>query len=458
MKTLLVILVAAGIAGCAAFYLVSQRDAAQLNQAKTAWEAEKLQLQSQLQADAQKAPERVVVEKTVTNAVAAPVGESAQEILNDLLALKPATGNDRNPSLRKIVYKLELLAARGAEALPAIHNFSSQNVDVPYETLAEGEVAGTNAAGTNAVAADNRRGFGGFGGGRGSRRGDARRARDLATLDSNWVAPPTLRLGVIGVLKEIGGAGAEQELAYMLGTTGRGVEVAYLTVTLEQMAPGKYREAAVAAARELLMTPPSAENFDRLDELAKSYLYGVLEFYKDTSFAINAQQMLVGADGRLDADALDYLSQTLKDQSVTAIYAAYQNPALTNQADKYYLGREMVGYVGQNATANQFFTQTLQNPDLDPRVKIFTVARLAGGGFGPPGAGDAPTDPQLVSNRIQLLTSLQSQFTGDQQLSQAITATVTALQSGQPLDMRQLFGGGIGGGNRRSVGGATRGN
>ncbi|MEI9961239.1 MAG: hypothetical protein WDM76_08985 [Limisphaerales bacterium] len=135
--------------------------------------------------------------------------------------------------------------------------------------------------------------------------------------------------------------------ADMLASTGRGVEVAYLTVVLEEIAPGKYHDAAIKAAIELLLTPPPIEDPDRLDDLAKSYLYGVLEFYKDTSFAVNAQQMLVGADGRLDQDAMDYLSTVLKDQSVSALYAAFQNSALTNQFDKMTLGRDILNYVGQ---------------------------------------------------------------------------------------------------------------
>src|SRR5437868_2819863 len=83
------------------------------------------------------------------------------------------------------------------------------------------------------------------------------------------------------------------------------------------MAAGKYRDAAISAAKQLLMKPPSVDSPDRLDQLAKSYLYGVLEFYKDTSFAVNAQQMLIGADGRLDQDAMDYLSTVLKEQAVS---------------------------------------------------------------------------------------------------------------------------------------------
>ena len=233
-------------------------------------------------------------------------------------------------------------------------------------------------------------------------RGGARRARNLQTLQADWVVPPSLRLGLVGTLKEIGGDESEQALAEMLSSTGRGVEVAYLTVMLEEIAPGKYRDAAIAAAKELLMNPPAVDSPDSLDQLSKSYLYGVLEFYKDTSFVVNAQQMLVGADGRLDQDALDYLSTVMKDQSVSALYSAYENPALTNQFDKMALGREILNYVGQNPQANQMLTETLNNPGLDSRAKAFTVMQLAGGGFDP-STGDAPTDPQVISSRITLL-------------------------------------------------------
>ena len=455
VKTIVIIFAVAAVVGLATFSFVSQQATTKLNQAKAVWDAEK----SQMESASPKQPEQVFVEKVVTNTDTVRVEESPQEILNDLLAIKLGVANELNPALRKVVYKLELLASRGETALPAIHGFRSQNIDISYEPLTADVANGTNTVAADAAAnPGGRRNVGGSQRGF-SGRGEARRARDLQNFSANWVAPPTLRLGVITALREIGGVGAEQELAYMLSTTGRGVEVAYLTVTLEQMAPGKYRDAAIAAARELLMTPPSADNADRLDALAKSYLYGVLEFYKDTSFVINAQQMLVGADGRLNNDALDYLSQTLKDQSAAVIYAAYKNPALTNRIDKFDLGRELVGYVGQNATANQFFTETLQSADMDPRAKTFAVARLAGGGFGP-GSTDAPIDPQVANGRIQLLTSLQPQFAGDEQLSQVITATITSLQSGQPMDMRQLFGGGSSRrtGNRSGGGGAPPGN
>jgi hypothetical protein len=200
-----------------------------------------------------------------------------------------------------------------------------------------------------------------------------------------------------------------------------------------------------------------------LDNLSKSYLYGVLEFYKDTSFAVNAQQMLVGADGRLDQDAMDYLSTVMKDQSVSALYAAYQNSNLTNQFDKMNLGRQIMGYVGQNSQANQLFTDTLNNPDVDSRTKVFSVIQLAGGGFGPFGA-DAPTDPQVASQRVAFLNSLSANYAADPVLSQAIPLVIGHLQDGTPVDPQEMrplirgFGGQGGGGNGNGGGGNNGGN
>jgi hypothetical protein len=164
---------------------------------------------------------------------------------------------------------------------------------------------------------------------------------------------------------------------------------------------------------------------------------------------------------------MDYLNDVLKDQSVSALYAAYQNSNLTNQFDKMNLGREILNYAGQNAQANQLFTQTLNNADLPPQAKAFTIIQLAGAGFGP-FASEAPTDPQIISGRIALLNSVQSQFANDQTLSQAITMAENALQNGstiQPQDMRQIFrGGGVfvgrgfGGGGNNGGGANNNGN
>jgi hypothetical protein len=454
MKTVVAIILALGV-GFASAYFIAQAQ----------FKKQPLPQVQPVAAQPAPAPAEKVI---VTAAPSAPAEESSQDILDDLMNVKLGTGSERSTALRVVVYKLETLTLRGNAAVPAIRSFLGRDVDVDYnqqdnqnqnnnqpQVNAGGGNAANNDTNNNDNAGNNRRnrngnnggGFGGgFGGGNNFR--VARRARNLENLRTDWIVPPSLRLGLVGTLKEIGGPEAEQAMAEMLSATGRGVEVAYLAVMLEEIAPGKYRDAAVAAAKELLMNPPPVDSPDRLDDLAKSYLYGVLEFYKDTSFAVNAQQMLVGADGRLDQDAMDYLSVVLKDQSVSALYSAYQNSSLSNQFDKMTLGREILNYAGQNSQANQLFNDTLANQDLDSRAKAMSIIQLAGGGFGP-FASDAPTDPQIISGRIALLNSAQSQFANDPTLLQAITLATQALQNGsqiQPQDMRQIFGGGGRGG------------
>jgi hypothetical protein len=452
MKILIIILLAAGVACASTFLVVSSQKNAQLKAAQENWAKEKAELEAA-------ATNNIASPSTKTVVMSAPSSASAEEspedILNDLLAVKLGSDDERNTGLRYVVFKLESLAQRGNAAVPAIRAFLGRNVDVEYSV----QNNANNPNDPNATASNNsnnnqtnqnnggrRFNRGGFGGG--GRRG----FRNLQSLRTDWVAPPSLRLGLVGVLQEIGGPDAEQALVDMLNSTGRGVEVAYLARVLEEMAPGKYADAAVAAAKALLLNPPDIDDPDRLDDMARSYLFGVLEMFHDTSFVPNAEQMLVGADGRLDQDAMDYLNDVLKDQSVSALYAAYQNQNLTNQFDKMNLGREILNYVGENPQANQLFTDTLNNTNLPPPAKAFTVAQLAGGGFGP-FASESPTDPQVVSARIQLLNQLQPQYANDQTMSQAITATIDALSNGQPVNLRDIFGGRRGGGFGGGFGG-----
>jgi hypothetical protein len=452
MKTLIIILLAAGVSFASTYLVVSNQKAAQLKAAQAQWNVEKAQLEAAAAATGSPAaPAPTIV---MTTPQSAPAEESPQDILNDLLNIKLGSGSGRNTALRMVVFKLESLAQRGKASVPAIRAFIGRNVDVEYgeqsnasnnQADAGGSTNQTNQTSqTNQL--NNNNGFGGGlgGGGRGGRGGRFRRIQNLQT---DWVVPPSLRLGLVGTLKEIGGSDGEQALAEILSTTARGVEIAYLARVLEEIAPGKYRDAAIAAAKELLMNPPAIDNPNQLDDLSRSYLFGVLEFFHDTSFAMNAQQMLVGKDGRLDTDAMSYLTGVLKDQSVSALYSAYENPNLTNQFDKMSVGREVLNYVGQNSQANALFTETLNNPDLNSRLKAATVAQLAGGGFGPFNS-QSPTDPQVINSRVNILTQLLSQpaYANDETMSQVITATISALQSGTPLDMRQLFRGRVGGG------------
>ena len=447
MKTLIVILLAAGVSFASAYFVVSNQKAAQLKAAQAQWDVEKAQLEAAAAATGSPAAPAPTIVMSTPQSV--PAEESPQDILNDLLNIKLGSGSERNMALRMVVFKLESLAQRGKASVPAIRAFIGRNVDVEYseQSNASNNQADAGGSTNQSNQINNNNNNGGFAGGPGGRGGRGGRFRRIQNLQTDWVVPPSLRLGLVGTLKEIGGPDGEKALAEMLSTTARGVEVAYLARVLEEIAPGKYRDAAIAAAKELLMNPPAIDNPNQLDDLSRSYLFGVLEFFHDTSFAVNAQQMLVGKDGRLDTDAMSYLTEVLKDQSVSALYSAYENPNLTNQFDKMSVGREVLNYVGQNSQANALFTETLNNPDLNSRLKAVTVAQLAGGGFGPFNS-QSPTDPQVINSRVNILTQLLSQpaYANDETMSQVIAATIGALQSGTPVDMRQLFRGRVGGG------------
>ncbi|MEI9961238.1 MAG: hypothetical protein WDM76_08980 [Limisphaerales bacterium] len=184
---------------CRAYVIVSKQKDAEIAQLKAA---------PPTPAVAEVAPK--TVEKVVMVPAAAPVEESPQDILNDLLDVKLGSGSERNAGLRLVVFKLETLTHRGAAAVPAIRTFLARNVDVSYNqqdnqsdnqtnAVAENPGNGRNNNGTN-----NNRGFnrggggGGFGGfanfGGGGRNGGARRARNLENLRTDWVVPPSLRL------------------------------------------------------------------------------------------------------------------------------------------------------------------------------------------------------------------------------------------------------------------------
>jgi hypothetical protein len=418
MKKLVVIVLIFGVGFAAAYIFVSGQKSLQPEQLKTP-------PQSVV------APAPAPVEKIVmvpAPAAPAPTVESPSEILDELLNVKFDGTVSHNSALRLVVFKLETLAQRGAAAVPAIRAFMGRNVDVNYNYNPPDNNNPAVAANTIAVGRGLNRAFsGGFS----SARSVARRARNLQTLQADWVVPPSLRLGLVGVLKEIGGADGESALAEMLNRTGRGVEVAYLTVALEQIAPGKYQNIAVTAARELLMNPPAIDDPDRLDNLSRSYLYGVLEFYKDTGFAVNAQQMLVGKDGRLDQDAMDYLNTVTQDQSVSALYAAYENPALTNEVDRMLVRSDVLDYVGQNSQANALLTETLDDPNLDSRTKAITIIGLGG-----------ETDPPKVSAKITFFNSLENKYATDPVLSKAIAAAINNLQNpDQPIELPDILGG-----------------
>jgi hypothetical protein len=287
-----------------------------------------------------------------------------------------------------------MLVDIGPEALPVIRDFLKQNKDVDYV----GDLL--NESGERA-----RSGFS---------------SRYVARTD--FLVPPSLRLGLVDVLDQLEGEGAEAILAETLDTTGRAVEVAYIARLLEETNPGKYRDNALKAAKDLLANPPSIDQPNRLDENARAYLYQVLAMYKDTSFAQTAQEQLISADGRLDRQALGYLSNVLKEAGVPALCAAYKDTRFTNQSERSQLLNAILQFTGPSASANEFFKQVITDETVPAGIRSFAITGLAGGS-----GREKPEDPALIQSRLTLLHDFRS-YLKDEKILKSIDDTKLALE------------------------------
>jgi hypothetical protein len=464
MRTLIAILLAAFVAAGATYALIRKNAgsnlAAAMAERESAWQKEKEALEKSL-AEQRSRPGSIRVSSTSAPAVTATQSLSAEAIIEQLKGIK---ANSRDKSIRKVVYHLESLAALGPQALPAIKAFMEEFKDVDYfgvrqeeEQRREVAAAEVNAARPEASPAqadrENRRGPGD----RNNRGGDDRnRERMRAMIGGggfggggrndvrlNFSMPPSLRLGMVDVLAQIGGPEAEEILSNMLSETGRAVEVAYVAKTLQEITPNKYRDVAVTSAKDLLMNPMQAAEGDRLDENAKDYLYYVLTMYNDASFAPAAQGMIVGNDGKLDMRALSYLNSTLKEQAMPSVYAAYNDPRITNQFDKAPLMQMALNYVGPNQQANEMLSSVISNEQLPGELRAMALMGLTRG----------EPSKETLQARLQVVEALKTS-TADERVQRSLQFTegnIQKLLAGQPIEenpWRTMFqGGGRPGGN-----------
>jgi hypothetical protein len=426
MKTIIVLLLLAALVGAGVWIELAKRHQRLAAEAEQAHAEAIAALRAEMEEFAAEASRARQTAERAAAPSAPPVtvvtGRSPAEALRELQQLRPAPGPKGRDARFRIVHQLENLVDAGPAAVPVIREFLDRMEDVDY-TEAE------------------------------SRSGDEGRARNPAlgawqnrsrvSLDFDF--PPSLRLGLVDVLRRIGGADAEAALATMLAHTGRGVEVAYVARALDEMNPVVHRPAAIAAAHELLLNPPAIERPNRLDENARAYLLNLLSSWGDTSFAQYAPSLLIGGDGRIDRTVLDYLNGALKVQAMDAIYQAYLDPRITNQWEKAPLVGTAFNYVGPSPEANRMFQDVLTNQTLPTPLKALAIGALAGADRGGVRI-ETPTDPGTIEARIAVLEATRANLT-DPSLARAADRTIenlTALRDGRPtreleLDLRQWW-------------------
>ncbi|BCU79518.1 hypothetical protein llg_42330 [Luteolibacter sp. LG18] len=329
------------------------RYAGQIEAQRSAWELEKGRLEAALNGRGAKrdSGSRVIVESGRSAPEAA--GPSAPFLLNQLANLPFSEGNAR--STRQMLAALEQLSRIGPQALPAIRQFLAGGSDVTY-------VPPGNKA-----------------------------RRNLKSLVDALV-PASLRIALFDQVRHTGGKDAEGILVEALGRTRNGLEVAYLTQILEEMAPGTYKEDALAAAGRLLKEGAAAD---------REMLFDVMKRFGDTSYVAAAQSQIIQSDGQVDQAALRYLQQSLGAQSVALVSRYYQDARLSEPGSKEPLARAALAYVGANEQALDLFHTALFDQSLMPDQKRNLVEDLNEGGLANR-RSPTPEDLQIISNRYAL--------------------------------------------------------
>jgi len=239
---------------------------------------------------------------------------------------------------------------------------------------------------------------------------------------------PSLRIGLIDILKEIGGSSAEAALGEILTKTARGFEVAYTAKTVRAMiGPDAFRDEALEAAHALLDDPVEVPNPNSYDRNAKRYLFSVLEMYNDQTFIKSAEGLLVREDGKIDDTVLDYLDDVGKERAMDAIYRAFSSGQVTDRGDLADLTRAGLKYTGSNPQANQMFKDIMSSDEYNMQVKWSALREM----------DDAEDDATLLA-RLSLMQNIQSSGDdGTDKVVQMYTRQMEAKINGEEFDMRK---------------------
>lgn len=330
----------------------NNRYSGQLEARRLAWDAEKANLVSAIEranlrsdgnSRSSTLPARIAPDPTAT-------GPGAQALLNQLAGLSVSDGESR--AIRPVLVLLEQLSRMGPKALPAIRQFLASGADVTY-------LPSSNKG-----------------------------RRNVKSL-VNALVPVSLRTALFDVVGQSGGTSAGTILAEALSLTRNGMEVAYLTQILEEMAPGVYQEAAIAAAGNLLASGNAAD---------RDMLFEVLKRFGDSTYVSSAQGQMIQPDGKVDRGALRYLQQTLGPKSVAIAARSYQDTRLAEPGSKEPLARVALAYVGTSEQALELFHTAVTDPAMLPDQTRNLIEDLNDDGLS---NRKTPTaeDLQIIANR-----------------------------------------------------------
>ena len=274
---------------------------------------------------------------------------SAHNILDELMEIKLNSAN-RGRIQRRINFLFESLSEQGEVAVPHIREFLNRMEDVDFA------VPKSPKDESNEL--------------------EHWRTRMVhGPLD--FEQPPSLRIGLIDILTEVGGAKAEEALAEVLSTTARGFEIAYTARKLQKwIGKDAYRDEALGAAHELLAEPIDVANGNKFDAASRQYLFMVLEMYNDNTFIQIAQDQLIKENGKIDRSVLSYFENISDGRAIDAVVQAMQSGQL-RESDMREMARVAVQAVGKNdAQADSLFQDIMTSDQYSLDVKLETIRSM----------------------------------------------------------------------------------
>ena len=300
-------------------------------------------------ASAQAAIDSLRLELNSTVAPSDSGGLSAPDILDELMEINMTSGN-RGRIQRRINFLFESLSEQGEAAVPHIREFLNRMEDVDFAV----------------------------------QKSPKDKSRELNYWRTRMVhgpldfeQPPSLRIGLIDILTEVGGKKAEEALAGVLSTTGRGFEIAYAAKKLQKwIGKDAYRDEALGAAHELLSEPIEVANGNKFDAASRQYLFMVLEMYGDKTFVQTAQGQLINEEGRIDRSVLSYFENIGDGHAIDAVVQAMQSGQL-RESDMREMARVAVQGVGKNdAQADSLFQDIMTSDQYSLDVKMETIRSM----------------------------------------------------------------------------------
>ena len=236
--------------------------------------------------------------------------------------------------------------------------------------------------------------------------------------------PQSLRLGLIETLGRISTNESEASLVKVLGYTGSGVEVNLIDRMLSEIAEGehKYAKQVLGAAKDLLMNPPElSEVPSRLEQATNGRLWELIIRYKDADFKDDAGELLV-AEGKLNGNALRYFREVLKEDSVPILAQKYREGGLDDRGKG-----ELYGVI------NDYI-------DIHPESGQILVERF---------------QAYLVKMGEEAIAKAEAEAKREAERAAREASGETGEERGRGRDwgsqMRDMFGGGRGGGSRESA-------